>query len=204
MEAAVADQVHLDRQLKRRKLRQSETTTFSAKSPKSMPSSTPATARRTRSAVTNITSSRRTPSPTGTLNPSRKAGPDFPTTSMPRSPTRMAKLTSSKAQSTGDTMAAIWTANTRKRSTRASPECRTTSTPPWCGAETAKFTSTKAVNSGASTHSSVRQSSRHTRNPSATGREFLMTSTQRFSIPTATLTSSKATNITDSTTEHSR
>lgn len=115
--------------------------------------------------------------------------------------TRTAKLISSRDQNTGDTMDEYLMASTRKKSTKASPAFPITSMPPWCGAETARSTFTKEVNSGDSIHSSDHQSSQHIPNHSAIGKAFQMASMPLFNTPTDTPTSSKVTNIIDSMTE---
>lgn len=197
--------VHQARQREQQKLRQCcAMTIFSVESQRSMPSLTLAIVPRTLSRATNITSSQRTRLLTVTPKQSPKAGRDFQATSTLLSHTRTEKLTSSRAPSTGGITAANLTETIRRRSTRASLESPTISTLLWCGAETAKFTSTREVNSGASIHSRDRQSSRPTPSPSATGREFPTTSMLPCNTPMATLTSSRVTSTTDSTTEPSR
>lgn len=71
-------------------------------------------------------------------------------TSMPRLRTKMARLTSSRAPSTGGTRAARSTATTPRRSAKVSPACPTISMQRWYGAATARSTSTKGANSGGS------------------------------------------------------
>lgn len=158
----------------------------------------------TLSETTNITNSLRTQLLKVIRSQSQKVGQDFQATSMLPLPIRMERRTSSRDQSTGGTMDEISTENTQKKSMKVSPECLTTSTPQWSGVEMERFTSTKEVNSGDSTHLKDHQSSQHILNQSAIGKVFQKTSTLPFNTPMDTLTSSRATNITDSTTERSR
>jgi hypothetical protein len=182
----------------------SVTMTRCAKTQRLTQFSTLAMAPHTLSRATNITDSPRMPLLLDIRNRSLRDGRDSLATSTPLSLIRTAKHISSRDRSTGDTMAAILMAIIQRKSTKDSLECRTTSTLQWCGEETAKFTSTKEASSGDLTHSSDLQSSRPTPNQSATGKAFQMTLTLPSNTPTATLTSSKVINITDSTTERSR
>lgn len=155
---AIAAAVELAQQPKQQKHRQfyAMMTPF-VKIPRSMLFSTRQTVRHMPSRMINTIDSLRTQSLRAIRKSLLKAGQVFQTTLTPHLPTRMERLTSSRDRNTGGITEEISMVNIRRRSAKDSQAFPIVLMLLWCGVEMEKFTSTRDLNSGDSTHSSDHQ-----------------------------------------------